>query len=198
MSMVAAPAYIIYRKASEYLSFITYGMTNYMVDGVLLIITAFLMKHFCLYYLFSFLTAFFSGLLIDTFMRILPHVTYQAFSWRIFCFAAGMLLCAFGITLLFHTYFAPEAYELFVKEISVKNGMNMSRFKIWFDLTFLIIAVVLSFSFYGVFHFVGIGIGTVICAVCNGRLIGFFSTKIEKHLQITDVLKLKKYFAPPA
>jgi len=194
LSMVGAPVYIIYRKASEYVSFLTYGTVTYLVEGVLIVITAVIMKRFRLYYLFSFLTAVFSGFMIDFFMWSLPHVTEEMFFVRILCFTAGMLLCAFGITLLFHTYFAPEAYELFVKEVSAKTGMEISRFKIRFDFTFLMIAFVLSFAFFGLFHFVGIGIGTVICAFCNGRLIGWFSRCLKRNFQVTDVLKLKKYF----
>ena len=39
---------------------------------------------------------------------------------RITCFTAGVICCAVGVSLLFHTYIAPEVYELFVKEIAAK------------------------------------------------------------------------------
>ena len=38
MSMVVAPAYIIYQKLSAYSSIITFGLAEYIVQGILLIV----------------------------------------------------------------------------------------------------------------------------------------------------------------
>ena len=51
-------------------------------------------------------------------------------------------------------------------------------------MTCLVIAIVLSFSlFYGL---VGIGVGTVVLALGNGALIGFYGRWMDRHLDTWD------------
>ena len=90
-------------------------------------------------------------------------------------FITGILLGAFGVAMLFKTYLSPEIYELFVLELSAHLGIKVSHFKTIYDIASCLLAIVLSFLFYGFFHFEGVKIGTVVCAVVNGSLIGLFS-----------------------
>ena len=57
------------------------------------------------------------------------------------------------LSLLFHTYISPEAYELFVKEISSKFNLDISKTKTVYDCCSCIIAVAMSFLFLGFWHF---------------------------------------------
>ena len=95
---------------------------------------------------------------------------------------------------MFHTYIAPEAYELFVKELSGKFGVEISRFKTAYDCTSCAVALALSFAFFGFGVFEGAKLGTVICAFINGFLIGRFSKLLEKHFTFENRLKIEKYF----
>ena len=113
---------------------------------------------------------------------------------RITCFTAGVICCAVGVSLLFHTYIAPEVYELFVKEIAAKYGRNINRVKTAYDCISCLIAVGMSFAFFGFGHFEGVKIGTVLCALVNGALIGFFSGAFEGKFEFKDATKLRKYF----
>lgn len=96
------------------------------------------------------------------------------------------MLCSLGVAFLFHTYIAPEAYELFVKEVSAKYGTGLGRTKTVYDCCSCAAAVVLSFVFYGFGRFEGVKLGTVICALVNGTLIGFLSRKMEARFQFRD------------
>lgn len=91
---------------------------------------------------------------------------------RIACYTSGLLICAIGVSLLFNTYIPPEAYELFVKEISLEYGFDISKTKTVYDCSSCFIAIVMSFLFFGLWHFEGVKWGTVLCAFVNGWLIG--------------------------
>lgn len=96
----------------------------------------------------------------------------------------GFLLNSLGVALYFKTYFYPQVYEFFVKGISRQFKIALPEFKIRFDMTCLVIAIVLSFSlFYGL---VGIGVGTVVLALGNGALIGFYGRWMDRHLDTWD------------
>jgi len=97
-----------------------------------------------------------------------------------------MLICAAGVSLFFHTYIASEAYELFVKEISLKYGFKMSKVRTIYDCTSCIVAILMSFVFFGLWQFEGIKIGTVLGALLNGTLIGMFTKILEKVWSFED------------
>ena len=68
MSMVVAPAYLFYLKLSQFIPWFTFGMAEYCFQAVLLIIIALVMRRFKSMYLFSFVTAFIYGIILDLMM----------------------------------------------------------------------------------------------------------------------------------
>ena len=107
MSMVVAPAYLIYLKVSEYLDWFSFGMAEYCFQAFLIIVLAIVL----------FITAFIYGNVLDVMMRIVDFISGNGVLQRSLCYCSGLIICAIGVSLLFTTYISPEAYELFVKEI---------------------------------------------------------------------------------
>lgn len=107
----------------------------------------------------------------------------------------GTLLCALGVTLLFHTYFPPAAYELAVKELTRKTGLKMHRIKTAYGCVSCGAAVILSFVFFGAGQFVRVRWGTVLCALVNGWLIGRCTAFLEEHWEFQDGLELRAWFS---
>ena len=99
-----------------------------------------------------------------------------------------------SISLFFHTYISPEAYELFVKEISAKFGISISKFKTAYDCASFVIGVVMSFTFFGFGQFEGIKLGTLVCALLNGFLIGKATVILDKIFDFKDAFKLRSFF----
>ncbi len=194
VSMVVAPAYILHLKISETYSFFTFGMAEYTLQAVLLIIMALVVRRFKLSYLFSFVTAVIYGFILDLCMLLVSYVPMENMALRITYYTLGMVLCAIGIALFFHTYIAPEVYELFVKEVSSKYGVEIHRFKTGYDICSCLIGVILSFIFFGFGVFRGVKWGTIICALINGTLIGLCSKFLEQRFEFKDGLGLRKYF----
>lgn len=183
MSMVVAPAYIVSLKVRM----LTFGQAEYIIQGTLFVMFCVLMKKVRALYFFAFVSGLIYGAALDFWRAVIPHFNPGLFapgslplSLRIVYFVVGFLLNSLGVALYFKTYFYPQVYEFFVKGISRKFEIALSKFKIGFDMTCLVIAAVLSLTLYH--GFVGIGVGTVALAFGNGPLIGFYGKWMDGHL----------------
>ena len=195
VSMVVAPAYILHLKLSETWSFFSFGMAEYTLQAVLLIVMMIVLRKYKLSYLFSFVTAVIYGFVLDLCMAAVSGIVHETMVARILYYALGMVLCAIGISLFFHTYIAPEVYELFVKEVSAKFNVEIHRFKTCYDLCSCLVGVILSFCFFGLWVFKGVKWGTIICALINGSIIGLCSKFFDRFFEFKDGLKLRKFFS---
>ena len=194
MSMVVAPAYIIHLKLSEFLPWFTFGVSEYFFQGVLVILTIIIMRKFRLSYLLSFITAVIYGTLLDLAMTAVAPLPDEAFAIRIVWYILGTVMCSFAVSLFFHTSISPEAYELIVKELSAKFKCNINVVKTAYDCLSTVIGIVLSFAFFGFGVFKGVKIGTIICALLNGFLIGRFTKLLEKSFEFKNKFSIEKYF----
>ena len=194
VSMVVAPAYLLHLKLSQFWPFFSFGMAEYTLQAVVLAVMMLILRRVKLSYFFSFVTAVLYGFMLDGAILLLSLLPEGGLWIRIAIYVAGMLLCSVGVAMLFHTYIAPEAYELFVKELSGKFGVQVHKFKTGYDCASCLIAVVMSFAFFGLWHFEGVKLGTVICALVNGSLIGLCSKWMEKIWMFEDRFALRKFF----
>ena len=192
VSMVVAPAYLIFLRVSEVVPWFTFGMAEYAFQFLLLVLLSVVMRKIKISYLWCFLTVVLYGLCLDGAMWLTGLVPEVSLLGRCVFYSGGILLATLGIAFLLHTYILPEAYELFVKEIAGKYKKPFSGLKVAYDMSSLVLSVLLSFLFFG--RLEGIHIGTVICAVVNGFLIGMFSKLLEKQFVFKDAFPLKKYF----
>ena len=193
LSMVVAPAYILHLKISAYLPFFSFGMAEYTLQAVLILVIILAVRKFKVSYLFSFLTAVLYGFLLDAFLfafSMIPSLLWV----RITIFVAGFLIVAFGVALLFKTYISPEAYELFVKEISSRYKIDIHRLKTIYDISSLLLSVVMSFAFFGLGVFRGISWGTLVAALGNGLAIKLAGKIFDKFFEFNDGLKWRSFF----
>jgi len=196
VSMVVAPAYVLHRFLSLHASFFTFGTTEYLFQGLLLIAMLLVLRKFRVSYLLSFVTAVLYGFTLDGAMLLVALISGQIAALlvtRIVLFLLGMVITAFGVALMFHTYLHPAVYELFVKEVSAARHVELTRFKTIYDCVSCVVAVVLTLVLFR--GFVGVGIGTIFCALVNGTIIGRFSLVLEKHFVFRDALPWRRHFS---
>lgn len=185
-SMIVAPVYLIFTKLGGILSF---GTVEYLFQGALLILMCVIVRRARRQYLFSFVTAMLYGCMFDLALFGVGHIPADALPVRILLFAVGTLFISVSVMLFVRTYLAPEVYELLVREIADKFGLEFGRVKLAYDCTGCVISIVLSVVLFGFgvfadFSFAklgaaivdgyvleGIGIGTVVAALVNGPLI---------------------------
>ena len=194
MSMVVAPAYILHLKVSQFLPWFTFGVAEYVFQGLLVLLTIVVMGRFKASYLFSFVTALIYGTLLDVAIQIIAGLPENTFAIRILWYVLGTVLCSFAVSLFFHTYLSPEAYELIVKELSAKFGCDINKVKTVYDCFSVVLGILLSFSFFGFGVFEGVKWGTMICALINGFLISRFTKLLEHFFVFKNRLKIEKYF----
>ena len=192
VSMVVAPAYLIYLKLSQVLEFFSFGMAEYTLQAFLLIILMIVLRKFKVSYLFSFVTAVIYSFFLDGSMRMVALFPHELLALRFALYFLGIIFCAAGVSLLFHTYIAPEVYELFVKEVSSKFKINIHKFKTFYDCMSCFAGIVLSFTFFGFWHFEGVKIGTIVCALLNGWIISQCTHFFERHWEFKDGLSMRR------
>jgi uncharacterized membrane protein YczE len=194
VSMVVAPAYLIYLKMSQVWGFFSFGMAEYTLQAFLLIVLMMVLRKIRVSCLFSFVTAILYGFLLDGSMRIVSLIACELFALQLSLYCLGIITCAVGVSLLFHTYITPEVYELFVKEVSTKYRIDIHKFKTYYDCISCVVGIILSFSFFGLWHFEGVKFGTIVCALINGWTISRCTYFFEKHWEFKDGLRMRGYF----
>lgn len=194
VSMVVAPSFLCYKKISLYLPWFTFGMAEYLFQAILLLLLVIVIKKFKVIFLFSFISAIFYGLCLDGWTLLVNLVEMNHIWVRILFYAGGFLLTTLGVSFLYNTYICPVVYELFVKETSYRYKFNLFKFKTFFDISCLLLGVILSFIFFGWMNLEGIGIGTIFVALLNGFVIGRFNKLLNHFFEFKDGLKLRRFF----
>lgn len=188
VSMIVAPAYILSQK----LTFLTFGQAEYVVQSVIFIVFCMAMKKVKIVYFSSYITCLIYGLFLDAWRAAIPvlnpNITEpgsMAMPVRIIFFVVGVLLTTFSVALFFNTYLYPQVYDFFVKGITDKYGINLTKFKTGFDFTCLTVACIMTLVFFK--KFIGVGVGTLIMTVFNGTIIGFFNKLINKYCVVVPL-----------
>lgn len=194
MSMIVAPSYILHLKLSEHFNFFSFGVSQYVFQGLIILLTMLAVRRFRATYFFTFCTVVLYGSILDLVKTVFSCFNADLIWIRIICFIAGTVITTLGVSFMIKTYLSPESYELFVKEVSKKYNFEIGRVKFIFDLSFFALSIIMSFAFFGFGKFQGIGIGTVVCAFVNGILISTYLRLFDKHFQTVDLFKLRRFF----
>lgn len=194
ISMIVAPAYLLYRWLSPQWSFFTFGMAEYCFQAMLLILMSLVIRRFRVSYLFSFVTAVIYGLILDGLMLVGTYLPLDPVWLRVPYYILGMFFGQAGVAVIFHTYLSPEVYELFVKEVSSHFHININRFKTAYDCSSCLLGIAMSFMMFGLWHFEGVKLGTILHALINGAMIGIFSAFLDNHWTFYDRFPWRKFF----
>ena len=191
ISMVVAPAYILYLFLSQFLPWFKFGIAEYVFQAFVLLVLVVLLRRPKWSYLLSFGATLFYGTALDIFMRItslFPTYIYL----RITIYILGAIICCAALALLFFSYFPPEAYELFSKEMAARFNKPIHKIVNFYNLGSLLLSVILSLILFK--DIKGIGVGTVICAFLYGFIIQFFQKIYKKLFQFKDGFSWREKF----
>ena len=192
ISMVVAPAYLLHLKLVETIPCFSFGLAEYVLQATVFLLMILCVRKIRPVYFFSFVTTLLYGLLLDVFILILKPLPVDTMTMRLIVYILGVLLGSAGIALLFRTYFPPATYELFVKVLSRHWHIRLPVFKTAYDISSMVIAILLSLAFFGSIR--GIGIASVICAFVNGTLIRMFTSFFEHLWIFRDKFPLRAKF----
>ena len=195
VSMIIAPAYILHLGIGRYLPFFTFGTAEYCLQAVIVVIMAAVVRKFKVSYVLTFATAVLYGFLLDGLTLLVSPIPDSEIWQRIVLYVLSVVVCDIGVALMFKTYLPPEAYDFFVREISDEFSLDITKVKTVYDFSSLTLGIILSFSFFGLWHFEGVKWGTVVCTLVNGLLIGYFSKQFDRIFEFRDLLKWRDFFS---
>lgn len=115
-------------------------------------------------------------------VSFLPADTYPV---RIAMVIAGVIILGFGISLSVIANVVMNSGEAFVKAVSDTTGKNFGNIKIAFDISCVIVAIVLSLLFFDL-KIVGTREGTIIAAVFTGMVVKLCTKRLE--IPLTNLL----------
>lgn len=119
------------------------------------------------------------GIFVDFGMWSVSFIPAGIYPVRLALVAAGTIVLGFGISLSVTANVIMNSGEAIVKAVSDKYGTNFGMTKITLDVSYVIIAVILSLIFFD-FKIVGTREGTVIAALTTGLVVNFFYKRINK------------------
>ncbi len=191
VSMIAAPAFVVYEAIAPLWSGFSVGMTEYIIQGIMLLLLCLLVGRFNWRYLLAFAVAVLYGYTLNFFLWLLGSEPF-AYVWlRYVMLIVGDLITAFGVACFFRTYMPLQVPELFVAELTSRFRLNINKVKSAFDIALLVISLVLAFTLFGdvttfdwssigyrSFH--SIGIGTLITTLINAPVIALMGKLIDR------------------
>jgi len=191
ISMIVAPSYLLHLKVSQSLPWFSFGVAEYLMQTVVLVLLMLCMRRVKLAYFFAFVSAMLSGVLLDVSIALVALIPFEGIAARLVYYVLGLYIGTAGVGLILHSYVTPGAYESFVKELAPKYGIELGKFKTGYDCCSLLLGVVFSFAFFGFGKFVGISL----CAAVNGTMVAFNSKLVDKYFAFEDALpKLGNFF----
>ncbi len=191
MSIVVAPAYVVHLKLSQFWSFFSFGMAEYLLQGLVLILTLVLVRRVRVTWVLTFGTTLLYGLALDGCMALTAAI--PTILWvRVTVYVIGFILCVTAVGFMLHTYLPPSAYELYAKLLTAKTGRSFSVIKTTYDLASLAVAVGLSLLFFGGIR--GVGVGTVAGALLGGVCIRRMMVWQDRLFDFRDRFPGRRYF----
>ncbi|MCD8027676.1 MAG: DUF6198 family protein [Erysipelotrichaceae bacterium] len=152
---------------------LSFGLWTFIWNMLFIMIQIFLLRK-------DFKPIQFLQIIANIIFSVLIDVSDVCLSWlnadnmmiRIVYLILGCMVLAFGITVEVAPNVIVVPGEGIVKALAFVSKMEFGKMEVHFDVTLIIIAIILSFMFFGTLK--GIGIGTVISALTVGRFCQHF------------------------
>lgn len=194
ISVVAVPGYLYsYLLGGEggLIPWLTQGWADFLWQVVQLGIMCLIIMKFKAKYLLSFLSSFIGGRLIDLWFFVLGgNGAYENIVARIFAMIASQICLGFAVALFFRTSLPVQICELLMVEISKRFKLSASKIKLIYDVIILVLSLVISLIFTR--GLTGIGIGTIVIAICTSPLTVLFGKLLDRFFVFDSIFKKRR------
>lgn len=204
VSMIAAPTFIVYEAIKPLWTSVSVGTVEYLVQGAILLIMCAVVQRVNWRYLLAFAVAVIYGYVMDMWMLVFKNVVLTETYLKWIMLIAGDVMTAAGVACFFRTYMPLQVHELFVAELSDRYSLKINRVKLVFDLSFLVLSVVLALTIFrdaNTFDWKNIastsyhslGLGTIVTTLINAPIIAVIGKGLDKVFDYTPLFpKLEK------
>lgn len=117
--------------------------------------------------------SFLFGYFTDFGLWLVGFIPAESYIMRLVMVFIGIVILGFGVSLSVSANVIMNSGEAFVKAISDTTNKNFGNVKIAFDLSCVVLALILSLLFFD-FTIVGTREGTIISALCTGLVVKLF------------------------
>lgn len=173
---VAAFSSVMYSISKIY--HISLGTASIICYLLFVVLQCILKKKITLTFILEIPLSFAFGWLTDLYDLIIPKLSFTL-SINIILFILTMFITAMGVYLSVKTDLILTPTDGIVKTISEVFHFPFSTVKNTFDISLVLITVILCFIHHTAFY--GIGIGTILTALFIGRIINIY----EKHIPLS-------------
>lgn len=190
-SQISSVPYVLSLEFSDY----TFGMTTFIFNILFIIIQIIILRRD--FHPIQFLQVFANILFsffIDVSMNWLSFFQPETFMIKLISLIIGCMILAFGICIEVAPNVIVVPGEGVVRALALaiaikKPKVKFGTIKIYFDISLIILACILSFIFFGELN--GVGIGTIISALVVGKFINFINQhfKFLRHIRALTRLK---------
>ncbi|MDO4466939.1 MAG: DUF6198 family protein [Bacillota bacterium] len=136
-----------------------------------------LRNNFKLYQLLQIPLSFLFGWFTDFGMWMVRSITVTNYGMQLLLLVVGIVILSFGISLSVIANVILNSGEALVRAISDTWHKEFGNVKVSFDVTCVIVAVILSYVFFGTI--VGTREGTIISALCTGIVVKWITKRIK-------------------
>lgn len=140
-----------------------------------------LRKNFRLIQLMQIPVSFLFGYFTDFGVWCASFIPVNSYPMQLVLVFSGVVILGFGIALSVIANVVMNSGEAFVKAVADTVKGNFGNIKIGFDLSCVVLSVVLSLLFFE-WKIIGTREGTIIAAVCTGIMVKFFTGCLQKPL----------------
>lgn len=117
--------------------------------------------------------SFLFGYFTDFGLWLVGFIPAESYIMRLVMVFIGIVILGFGVSLSISANVIMNSGEAFVKAISDTTNKNFGNVKIAFDVSCVVLALILSLLFFD-FTIVGTREGTIISALCTGLVVKLF------------------------
>ena len=117
--------------------------------------------------------SFLFGYFTDFGLWLVGFIPAESYIMRLVMVFIGIVILGFGVSLSVSANVIMNSGEAFVKAISDTTNKNFGNVKIAFDVSCVVLALILSLLFFD-FTIVGTREGTIISALCTGLVVKLF------------------------
>lgn len=117
--------------------------------------------------------SFLFGYFTDFGLWLVGFIPAKSYIMRLVMVFIGIVILGFGVSLSVSANVIMNSGEAFVKAISDTTNKNFGNVKIAFDVSCVVLALILSLLFFD-FTIVGTREGTIISALCTGLVVKLF------------------------
>lgn len=117
--------------------------------------------------------SFLFGYFTDFGLWLVGFIPAESYIMRLVMVFIGIVILGFGVSLSVSANVIMNSGEAFVKAISDTANKNFGNVKIAFDVSCVVLALILSLLFFD-FTIVGTREGTIISALCTGLVVKLF------------------------